>query len=129
MIQNNDPWITLLCCVLTFLLPYPHACFQFTEYKYIYKAAVRKRHRTTSEDVEDVTARLADLSYGHGGRTPMPEIEMLQEVQMHELPVINVTNHEEHGQAQIVLSDDEVSSSGSPSIESDELPPPPRNVV
>lgn len=74
--------------------------------------------------MEDATARLADLSYGHGGRTPMPEIEMLQEVH-----VLNVTNHEGHGQAKIILSDDEVSSSGSPSIESEELPPPTRNVV
>ncbi len=107
----------------------PVFCFQFTEYKYIYKAAVRKRHRTATEDVEDTTARLADLSYGHGGRTPMPEIEMLHEIHMHELPVINVASKEEHGQAQINRSDDEASSSGSPSLESEELPPPPRNVV
>ena len=47
----------------------------------MYKAAVKKRNRATPQDVEeDISSRLKELSYGHGGRTPMPEIEMLEEV-------------------------------------------------
>lgn len=47
------------------------------EYKFMYMFAVRDR--CANEEMHDMTSRLAELSTGHGGRHPMPEIELPKE--------------------------------------------------
>lgn len=44
------------------------------EYKFMYMVAVRDR--CTDEEFHDIASRLTELSTGHGGRHPMPEIEL-----------------------------------------------------
>lgn len=57
----------------------PHSSLSYpTEYKYMYKTAVRER--STEEEMEDLSSRMTDLSFGHGGRHPMPEIELHQDI-------------------------------------------------
>jgi hypothetical protein len=99
----------------------------------MYKGAVRKRNRAGTEDLEDIHARLADLSYGHGGRTPMPEIEMLDKVHvMNELAAAvaeNVSQKEQEGQTQESSSQDDASSSSPPSVDSEDMKTSPQEVV
>ena len=94
----------------------------------MYKGAVRKRNRAGTDDAEDIQIRLADLSYGHGGRTPMPEIEMLDNV--HDIHALGaggaaadkVThNDQEHHHIQRIPSGDDASSSSPLSVDSDDV--------
>jgi len=51
-----------------------------TEYRYIYKVAVRDR--SVEQDIDDISFRInAEQAFGHGGRHPMPEIELTQNVE------------------------------------------------
>lgn len=83
--------------------------------------------------MEDIHARLADLSYGHGGRTPMPEIEMLDKIHvMNELAAAEaekVSQNEQECQTQGSLSQDDVSSSSPLSVDSDDMKTSPQEVV
>jgi hypothetical protein len=91
----------------------------------MYKGAVRKRNRAGTDDAEDIHARLADLSYGHGGRTPMPEIEMLDNV--HDIHALGgaaadkVTHNDQEHHLQSVQSGDDASSSSPLSVDSDDV--------
>jgi len=91
----------------------------------MYKGAVRKRNRAGTDDGEDIAARLQELSCGHGGRTPMPEIELLERV--HSSTLVMGTEdqkkEEEYTQTRCSLSEEDGSSTGPPSVDSlDEVP-------
>lgn len=107
--NETDPILDFMVSILTgssFFL-------SVTEYKYMYKAAVKKRNRAPQDVEEDISSRLKELSCGHGGRTPMPEIEMLEEVHAKENCVTDLHRADEAMQIQ-------PSSSGGASSPSEE---------